>query len=88
MAKILDLVFHSDPAHGWLEVPKTLLEELKIKDKITSCSYMDSSNVYLEEDCDMTTFLKAIENSGYRLEYHEQYKPNSPIRHKQQYHPF
>ena len=51
--------FYTDPGHGWLEVPRVELESLGIDDKITSCSYEDKDLVYLEEDCDMTTFFEA-----------------------------
>jgi len=50
---------HEDPGHGWLEVPKRELIELGIADQISDYSYQDKDNVYLEEDCDMTIFLKA-----------------------------
>ena len=57
--------FYEDPGHGWLEVPMTELVELGIADVITPCSYMTRDYVaphklaYLEEDCDLTTFLVA-----------------------------
>jgi hypothetical protein len=46
-----------DSGHGWLEVPR---EEItpELAEKISSCSYMNGQNVYLEEDCDMAEFLK------------------------------
>jgi hypothetical protein len=84
----LDLTFHSDPGHGWLEVPKALLKELEINDKISSYSYMDCTNAYLEEDCDMTLFIEALDKSEkYFLEYHERYQDSSPIRLKTPYRP-
>jgi hypothetical protein len=49
----------SDPGHGWLRVPYSELERLDIADKITRYSYQKGSNVFLEEDCDLTTFLAA-----------------------------
>jgi hypothetical protein len=49
-------LFISDPGHGWLRVP--LKEILPIQDKISKCSYMNSKFAYLEEDCDMSIFLK------------------------------
>ena len=47
-----------DPGHAWLEVPKTLIKELGITNKISSFSYENGENVYLEEDCDLATFAK------------------------------
>ena len=51
--------FYNDPGHGWLRVPKKLLAELGIADKITGYSYMSRTYAYLEEDCDATTFHNA-----------------------------
>ena len=52
--------YHTDAGHGWLEIPISVLRELKIADKITACSYKKSDIAYLEEDCDAATFLKAV----------------------------
>ena len=53
--------FYEDPGHGWLEVPTPELRELGIAHKISTCSYVYPNGrfVYLEEDCDLTTFLEA-----------------------------
>ena len=48
-----------DPGHAWLQVTKKELQDLNIAGKITSYSYMDKKYAYLEEDCDLTTFLDA-----------------------------
>ncbi len=49
-----------DPGHGWLKVPKKLLVELGIADKITPYSYMRGDFAYLEEDQDLSTFMEAM----------------------------
>jgi hypothetical protein len=54
--------FYSDPSHGWLKVPKTLLIVLGIADKITGYSYMRGEYAYLEEDSDASTFSTAWES--------------------------
>ena len=51
--------FYHDAGHGWLEVTMMDLDKLRIKDKISSYSYMDGYKVYLEEDCDLSRFLDA-----------------------------
>jgi hypothetical protein len=51
--------FYADPGHGWLKVKLSELFKLGIQDKITSCSYIRKGFVYLEEDVDAQTFLKA-----------------------------
>ncbi len=59
--------FISDPAHGWLEVHVSELEKLGIADKISPYSYIDRAGgtnnhiAYLEEDCDLAVFAKAID---------------------------
>ena len=55
---------YADPMHAWLKVPYRELEELGIVGKISSFSYRDGNNVYLEEDCDMPLYVKAIKESG------------------------
>jgi hypothetical protein len=42
-------------------VPLSELDQLGIHDDITDYSYEDNLYAYLEEDCDLTTFLKAKE---------------------------
>ena len=46
------LRFISDPGHGWLEVPMSIVESLHIKDEISKYSYLYKGMAYLEEDCD------------------------------------
>lgn len=60
------LTFHTDPAHGWLEVPlDTLINKLTTEQglSISIFSYFSDQNklVYLEEDCDASIFLSAID---------------------------
>jgi hypothetical protein len=58
--------FYSDPAHGWLKVPKELLFILGIGGSISQFSYDRNGYVYLEEDCDLTRFMGAFKDSfGY-----------------------
>jgi hypothetical protein len=52
--------FHEDPAHGWMQVPKKLLLQLGIADKISGYSYETEFNAYLEEDCDMGILFTAL----------------------------
>ncbi len=64
--------FYSDASHGWLAVPRSLLMELGIAQKISAYSYQSKSGktVYLEEDCDATLFLKEIRSFGFFGESH------------------
>jgi len=59
------------PAHSWLRVPLSELDELGIRDKITEYSYKDNLYAYLEEDCDLMKFIEAKERkhgSDYDIE--------------------
>lgn len=60
--------FHEDPGHGWLAVPRTLIDRLNIAEAISPCSHQDGHGmVYLEEDRDETIFLEAADRA--RLSY-------------------
>lgn len=59
MRKLKSLHIYSDCGHAWAKVKKTLLHELGIAEKITRCSYQYGEYAYLEEDCDLSTFLVA-----------------------------
>jgi len=69
----MKLTKFNDPSHGWLKVPKSLLKELGIEDKISSCSYMRAEYAYLEEDCDLYLFETAMNKAGRTLEIKESY---------------
>ena len=67
--------YYTDPGHGWVEVSRSLLHELGIADKITSYSYQRGEDVFLEEDCDLLTFARAMEKAGRPFELVEVYEP-------------
>jgi len=52
--------YYRDAGHGWIAVKKNILEKIGIADKITNYSYKRGKMAYLEEDCDMSTFIKAF----------------------------
>ncbi len=63
MAKLKTFInheFYADAGHGWLKVSKARLAKLRILDKITRCSFMRGDYVYLEEDCDYSTYIEAL----------------------------
>jgi len=53
--------FFEDSGHGWLKVAKKELRELGIESEVSGYSYATKNFAYLEEDCDMTLFVKAFE---------------------------
>lgn len=73
--------FYTDPGHGWVAVKRNLLEDLGILNDITHYSYQRGQTVYLEEDCDLATFVTALARKGETIEYQESFtEDRSPIR--------
>lgn len=52
-----------DPGHAWAKVPVAILSELKIANKITRYSYRKNAYAYLEEDCDLQTFVSVYRDT-------------------------
>lgn len=77
----MKLTFISTPGHGYLSVNKDLIEKLELVDAISSFSGMDMNRVYLEEDCDLSTFIRACEEQGIKLEYKETYRDTFSYTH-------
>jgi hypothetical protein len=80
--KELTYNYYSDPGHGWLEVKLDELVELGIKNKISHYSYIRGDAVFLEEDCDMSTYMNAMESKGLtiKLSYINEREKESFIR--------
>jgi hypothetical protein len=51
---------YADPGHAWAKVPFKVLYALGIAEKISSYSYVRNGYAYLEEDCDLSTFIVAF----------------------------
>lgn len=84
----LEVQYHQDPGHGWLEVTRAMVDRLGIAPKISRYSYQSATGtaVYLEEDCDAALFVRAIEASGtkvHAIPHH--YKFDAPIRAMQRF---
>lgn len=72
---------HNDPGHGWLAVPVTLIDELGIRQSISSYSYIKGDIVYLEEDCDAYLFDMAMTKAGREFAVEHKFdRDDSPIR--------
>lgn len=71
----LELPLHTDPGHGWLEVPMELVRELLIVRRISIYSYVseDGHTAYLEEDFDADTFLAAAKAAGWEITHDQRY---------------
>ena len=75
--KTRTLTLHNDPSHGWLEVKRSDLIALKIEDNISHFSYEKGAKVYLEEDNDLMTYLKAAQAAGWHVDINESVSTNS-----------
>ena len=88
MSKHLSLVFHSDPAHGWLQVDRDHITDLGLLYRISCASYVSDCKVYLEEDCDMPLFLDAAEQFEWSVCYDESHSNTlTTIRNLPRYEP-
>ena len=61
------LIYHTDPAHGWLEVNRGDLEALNIAHRISRYSYQKDDRVFLEEDADASDYLRAAGKKGWTI---------------------
>jgi hypothetical protein len=72
---------HSDPGHSWYQVSKQLAKALGIERKISSYSYMDDDNYYLEEDCDAALVFKFYPNPEIQTKYYDGHCPIRDLTH-------
>ena len=63
------IILYTDPSHGWAKVSLKELLKLNILDKISGYSYIHKNglNAYLEEDCDLSTYIKALDDNGIKF---------------------
>ena len=83
------ITIYHDPGHSWAKVPRKTLHDLNIAHRITPFSYQRGEHVYLEEDCDLATFLHAYrEQRGGIPPFRESYtNRQSKIRSYNHYRP-
>jgi hypothetical protein len=63
---------YTDPGHGWAKVPKTFLLKIlgdKPSSTISHFSYQTIDTVFLEEDNDLSWFVRACQEAGYVLKF-------------------
>jgi alcohol dehydrogenase YqhD (iron-dependent ADH family) len=63
--------FIHDAGHGWIKVDKNFFNSLNILNKISSYSYQDEDNYFLEEDCDAYVFVEALKNKNINFSFNE-----------------
>ena len=71
MAKKISIKVFGDPGHAWARFPKAKLVQLGIADKISTYSYMNGANAFLEEDCDLSVLVVALRDRGYEIKFNE-----------------
>ena len=73
------ITIYTDPAHGWAKVSLKELLKLNIADKISTYSYIHKNglNAYLEEDCDLSTYLNALDAKGIKYKFIEKHTNKS-----------
>jgi hypothetical protein len=82
------ITIYTDPQHGWAKVSLNELLKLNILDKISTYSYIHKNglNAYLEEDCDLSLYLKALDNKGIKFKLIEKHtNKSSKIRSYKRY---
>ena len=71
MAKKISIKVFGDPGHAWARFPKAKLVQLGIADKISTYSYQNGANAFLEEDCDLSVLVVALRDRGYEIKFNE-----------------
>ena len=74
MSKSFDVIYYSTPRHGYFKVKGDDLREIKISQSFSEYSYFDEDNdiFYLEEDCDVSLFMKRCELDGIQVNVTEE----------------
>lgn len=54
---------YADPGHAWAVVKRKLLIKLGIEHQISPYSYQRGDNAYLEEDCDLSVLIHALNHA-------------------------
>jgi coproporphyrinogen III oxidase-like Fe-S oxidoreductase len=67
------ITIYTDSSHGWAKVTLKELLKLNIIDKISTYSYIHKNGLYayLEEDVDLSTYLKALDAKGIQYKFIE-----------------
>ena len=71
MTKKISIKVFADPGHAWARFPKARLVKLGIADKISTYSYQNGTNAFLEEDCDLSVLISVLREKGYEIKFNE-----------------
>ena len=77
----MELNIFTDPGHGWCAIERDVLRDLGILDHVSNYSYQRGTIVYLEEDCDLSLLVRALQAKGVTPAFTEKHTDyDSPIR--------
>ncbi len=86
MSRSITIKVFADPGHAWARFSKQQLTNLGIPDKISTYSYQNGANAFLEEDCDLGVLISALKSKGYDIKFDESHtNRRSKIRGYQTY---
>ena len=57
---MVQIIFYSDPGHGWGKVSRSIIGKLNLEEKISPYSYQKDGYVYLEEDVDLGVLISTL----------------------------
>jgi len=60
----MKIIYYTDNGHGWAACKIDALRALGIADKVSAYSYMRGKTAYLEEDCDFSLLIGALNKAG------------------------
>lgn len=86
--KVITVTHIDNCSHGYYSISKKDVERLGMVNKITGCSGMSLTRVYLEEDCDGSLLYNTAKELGYELNIKDGYNPNFKIVHNYRAHLF
>lgn len=62
---------YADPGHAWAKVSLKDIQSYGLAEVITPYSYMRGKYAYLEEDCDLSSLVKAFKQVGREARFRE-----------------
>ena len=77
--KTMKITVYNDPGHAWGKVKKSTANDFAVIP--STYSYQRGDFYYLEEDCDLTKFIKRVRSAGHEVSFNEkQTNKRSKIR--------
>jgi hypothetical protein len=77
----MKVTFIDNCSHGYFSFSKADIKTLGIAEKISRCSGLTLTRVYLEEDCDYALAYVAAKEKGIELIIKDSYNPNFKYTH-------